>query len=74
MSEEYPNERREVVEWGLMLDCELNGCEKPHRDEGLVSSWTAANWGKPGAKVGKINNHKAYRVRRTVIYEKWERA
>ena len=28
------------IEYGRMIDCTLNGCKKPHSDDGEVYAWT----------------------------------
>lgn len=68
----------EKVEYGRRIDCALNGCAEPHRDDGEVYSYSDNIWWnmhedgvKPGDRI-TINNHAAVIVQRTVTYGEWQ--
>lgn len=66
------------IEYGRRIDCALNGCPKPHTDDGDVCSYAdnvwSAMYGRQGVKPGDrvtVNNHAAVIVARTVTYGEW---
>lgn len=58
------------TEWGLRLDCTLNGCDPPHADNGRVFSFEVEI---PRGYDGGywVNSHKCRLVSRTVTYSTW---
>lgn len=76
----HPNERPRppgavpaaeyVVEWGLRLDCEKQGCDPPHRDNGRVTDVSRT---RPDHDL-VINNHAATLVSRSIRYLPWVEA
>jgi hypothetical protein len=63
----------ERIEWGLRLDCSLQGCDPPHGDNGRVITFEDEVPAPDGGPIGfSINNHAAVRVSRKVSFSSWE--
>jgi hypothetical protein len=63
------------TEWGLMLDCEKNGCNPHHEDDGRVHLWPdrnhAGRTSRPRSAY-KINGHATRIVKRAIMTTPWE--
>lgn len=65
-----------VVEYGLRVDCEKNGCAEPHHDNGVVINLSEfqpftnprerETW-----KESRLGKHAAERVARIITYDEW---
>lgn len=58
-----------TVQWGLALDCKLNGCKPPHDDDGRVQNIKDY----PPVKAWHLNGHKTRIVKRavTIVEGEW---
>lgn len=63
----YTREARTVIEYGVVFDCEAQGCPEPHSDRNMVVSLERYKHGRPT----KVNNHAVRNVIRTVEYGAW---
>lgn len=61
------------VQYGLMLDCEKNGCDPRHADHGHVDLRRLGGiWVQHQLDEANIQGHAATIIKRTVTYSPWE--
>lgn len=60
------SESRTRIDYGLRIDCEVNGCPEPHGDDGLILPR-----GNEQPTVERVNGHAVTAVQRSVTYSAW---